>query len=101
MNSSAALDIRPHWRYVVEKVVTGFSRLLPRMIFDLFAPQMVFTRNLGLTRWRRSLCAFRRGWHCSPYGVVVQTLRSTWGYDYGLNGNVRNDVGNCLFPLSS
>ena len=50
MNGSAALDIHSHWRYVVEKAAAGFSRLPPRINFALFAPQMVFTRNLGLTQ---------------------------------------------------
>ena len=29
MNGSAALDIRPHRRYVVEKAAAGFPRLPP------------------------------------------------------------------------
>ena len=50
LNGSATLDIRPHRRYVVDKAAAGFSRLPPCINFALFAPQMVFTRNLGLTQ---------------------------------------------------
>ena len=49
MNGFAALDIRSHRRYVVVKPAAGFTRLPPRINFALFAPQLEFTQNLGLT----------------------------------------------------
>ena len=48
MNGSAALDIRPHRRYVVEKAAAE-NLLPPQINFALFAPEMEFTQNLGLT----------------------------------------------------
>ena len=64
------LGIRPHQRYVVEKAAAGFSRLPPWINFALFAPQMVFTQNLGLPRG----CRFPAPRPCSFF-VLAWTIR--------------------------